>query len=94
MVRGFTGYMITTFMGDKNRSPIEEWSTVWSMAQILGKSCIHNNYFASFNGRCGLEVSLFHSFGELIDSIDQNFRVIDNTEFSPLLYHRTTNLRI
>ena len=72
MVRGFTGYMMTTFMGDKNRSPIEEWSTVWSMAQILGKSCIHNNYFASFNGRCGLEVSLLfrkiNSFGELIHS--------------------------
>ena len=51
---GLTGYQLCTFMGDSNRSPIEQWATVWSEAQVLGKSCLDGNTFTGFGNACGV----------------------------------------
>jgi hypothetical protein len=32
---GFIGYMLATFMGSKNRSPIEGWHTTWAKGGLL-----------------------------------------------------------
>ena len=51
---GLAGYQLCTFMGDANRSPIEQWATVWSECQILGRSCLDGNIFAGFGNACGI----------------------------------------
>ena len=89
---GFYGYILTTFMGSKNRSPIEGWHTVWSKSQILGKTCLSDNTFAEFSSKCGVSSIAISSNKESPDMMhptisDRNF-MINVAESNRLLFHR------